>query len=260
MNHKPLFPALVLLVLILLVAMLAVPAQAGPGAQIYYYTPTPGLDGRIIYMIKDEDTCIGISLSNNISIDQLRLLNPSLNADCTLIPGQPLLLGVVTPEPTSSGPTPTPTLALPTPTPPKGTGQVCVYLYDDINGNAMPETGELPLAGGQVVLADLSGKTSLSGITLASAVEPFCFEDVDEGSYILNIGIPDGYNATTLTVYELTVHAGDESLIEFGAQINSQGGVPNNQGEKRSPILGILGAVVLLGGIGLAIYASRMKR
>jgi len=260
MNHKPLFSALVLLVLILSAALLAAPVQANPAAQIYYYTPTPGLDGRIIYVIKDNDTCISISLTNNISMDQMRLLNPSLNADCVLIPGQQLLLGVVTPEPTSSGPTPTPTLALPTPTPPIGTAQVCVYLFDDINGNAMPETGELPLAGGEIVLADATGKISLSGATLASAIEPFCFADVEEGSYILNVGIPDGYNATTRTTYELTVHAGDESLIEFGAQISSQGGAPNTGGEKKSPLLGILGAVVVLAGIGLAFYASRLKR
>ena len=37
-------------------------AQAAPAYQIPIYTPTPGPDGRIIYIVKANDTLLGISL------------------------------------------------------------------------------------------------------------------------------------------------------------------------------------------------------
>ena len=70
-----------------------------------------------MYIVKDNDTCISISLLNNISEDSLRSLN-NLKSDCTLQTGQVLLLGTAVPGLTPTvGPTSTPTPLLPTPTP-----------------------------------------------------------------------------------------------------------------------------------------------
>ena len=48
------------------------PAIAGQIAQAAYFTPTPGADGRIIYVVKSNDTCLSISLLNRVSLDNIR--------------------------------------------------------------------------------------------------------------------------------------------------------------------------------------------
>ena len=87
-----------LLALCGLFGLLAAPAAAAPQAQIYYSTPTPDVDGRIVYIVKPGETCLSISLLTGISLNDLRTLN-NLNEDCLLRENQQLLLAVVTEVP-----------------------------------------------------------------------------------------------------------------------------------------------------------------
>ena len=72
--------------------------------------------------------------------------------------------------------------------------------------------------------------------------------------------MPEGYNPTTETSYELVLEAGDEAYYNFGAQANSltesQNPVLPSDGD-RSPLLGIIGGLFLLAGVGVAIFALR---
>ena len=239
-------------------AALAFPVDAGAPAQVVYSTPTPLPDGRVIYKVQSLDTCISVALLHNISLDQLYTLNPSIRDECNLLIGQELLIALVTPEPTADL-NATPTLILPTPTPLKGTARICVYLFDDINGNARAETDEIPLAGGAGSISDRSGQISLTGQTTADG-KPVCFLEVPEGSYNVGVAPPQGYNPTTNMNYPLTLKAGDQSTLDFGAQVSAIA-APVEQGTSgRSPLLAILGGIILLGGIGLGFYARRFKR
>lgn len=239
--------------------LLTGPVQASTQAQAFYNTPTPNAQGQVIYKVKQGDTCISVSLLNNISLDQLRTLN-DLNEACVLNPGQNLLIATVVPQATQSGPAATATSALPSPTPFRGNGQVCVILFNDINGNAVPEDGEAAIAGGAISIADRLGRVSLSGVSTASFDEPTCFKDLPEGDYNISVAVPDGYNPTTRMNYALALKAGDSSRVDFGAQLNSQAlPTPVSEGG-RSPLLGILGIVVVLAGIGLGIYARMNAR
>ncbi len=250
---------LAVLALAVMAVSLALPARESPQAQAYYYTPTPDADGRILYVIKEGDTCISISLLNYVELDQLRILN-NLNADCVLIPGNKLLLGTAAEAPTQSGPTATPTPLLPSPTPFKGTGKVCVVLFNDLNGNALAEEGEMPISDGAISLTDRLGKISLIGKTGTSLEEPSCFADLPEGDYNISVAAPEGYNPTTRTDYTLSLMAGDTSTLDFGAQVSSNA-QPTPIGEGgRSPLLGLLGGLVILAGIGLGIYARFVSR
>jgi hypothetical protein len=74
----------------------AAPVRAAPPAQIPIYTPTPGPDGRIIYIVQANDTLLGIALLTGVPIEQLRALN-NLSSD-TIFEGQELLLGLGGPE------------------------------------------------------------------------------------------------------------------------------------------------------------------
>ena len=111
--HRKRSSAVVILSTVLLLAMVkplagrldfspTILVKAVPERQIPIYTPTPGPDGRIIYIVKPNDTLLGISLITGVSLDQLRGLN-NLTSD-TIYEGQTLILGLggpveVTPTP-----------------------------------------------------------------------------------------------------------------------------------------------------------------
>ncbi len=95
-------------------------------------------------------------------------------------------------------------------------------------------------------------------------LEPQCYEDLPEDDYTVSVAVPDGYNPTTETSYELVLKGGDETYINFGAQANAETlseaqVVPAPEGG-RSPILGILGGLFLLAGLAVAFFATRTLR
>lgn len=249
---------------------LTLPAQASPPPQLpQYATPTPGPDGRIIYIVQAGDNCTSISLKTGVSIDLLLGQNPTL--DCNLVVvGQQLLLGLggpaaYTPTP---GPSPTPTPILPTPTPFAGTTEVCILLFDDLNGDALRQPIEFGLDGGQVSVTDINGAYSQTQSTV-SEIDPdteepvrTCFLDVPEGTFNISMAVPEGYNPTSLISSRLVVKAGDTAFVAFGAQSKSvQAVAPQEPGDTgNSPLMGILGAVFLLGGLGLGWYALRLRK
>lgn len=235
---------------------------AYPDSQVFYYTPTPQTDGRIIYTVKQGDSCISIALLNNVSEDDLRLLNDLSGDACLFLSiGRELILGMAE---TDTGPSPeqTATLILPSPIPFNGTGDLCVLLFEDINGNTLidDDTVELPLAGGAISVNDRIGKVSLSEKT--NNTGEICFEGLDEGEYTVSVGVPVGYNPTMLNSATLKLSAGDTVRIDFGAQISSAGEVEIEEAPKanRSPFLGILGGLILVVGLAFGLYAIRIQR
>jgi hypothetical protein len=240
--------------------------QAAPGEpQAAYPSPTPGPDGRIIYIVKAGDTCEQISLMYGVSLEYLRLTN-QLDANCSLREGQPLMLGVGGPSSASPtpGPSPSPTLALPTVTPGSGgMAEVCVLVYNDVNGDSLRQTTEVAIAGAAVSLTSLDGTFSK---TLTTAINPdatvyqgMCFTNVPMGKYNVSAAVPDGYNPTVNLTSSVDVTAGDTSYIAYGAQARTVA-EPDNPGSKRSPLLGIVGIVFLLAGVGMGVYVWSLLR
>jgi len=237
------------------------PAAAAPARQIAIYTPTALPDGRILYTVKANDTLLSISLLTGVPVEQLRALN-NLSGD-NIIEGQQLLLGLAGPPEVTftPGPSPTPTPIIPTPTPQPGSGNLCVILFEDVNGDSIRQEEEPGLPGGQISINNRSGSVSFTTETTAGT-EYQCFEEIDEGDYTLSIAVPEGYNPTTMTSYALPLMAGDESYVDFGAQPNSEtlAEAPTPTGSGRSPLLGILGGLLIAAAIGLAVFAGRLIR
>lgn len=234
-------------------------ALAAAEPQSIVFTPTPGADGRILYIVQAQDTCMTIALRYlNGDVDKLRELN-NLDTDCVIIPNQELLLGTHL-EPTSTpGPSPTPTQPPPTATPFAGNGEICIMLYDDVNGNAMLEPGEAPIAEGAISIMDVKGEITRNGKT-ASQPDPVCFSDLPEKEYNISVGPPEGYNATTAMNYTLTLKAGDKSIMNFGAQLSSVAApVPVSEGG-RSPLLAIAGLLLLLAGVLTGVYFVFLRK
>lgn len=243
-------------VCLLVMIMFITTTGSYPLPQAYYYTPTPQADGRILYTVKANDTCISIALLNGITEDDLRALNNLQGDDCLYLQeGQQLLLGVLE-EPTATAEAVQTTLE-PTATPFKGNGTICIYLFNDENGNAMAEELELPLAGGEVSVRDRLSIVNLTGTTDDSG-DPICFEDIPEGDYDLSVAIPEGYNPTTVLNYTLNLLPGDVSIVDFGAQPSSRA-LPIFGEDNSSPFLGILGIVFVAAGVGLWFYLRKQS-
>lgn len=256
--------------LLLSAVVLTQPASANPNSQVVYQTPTPLPDGRILYIVQPNDSCLRIELLTGVTVEQLRTLN-KLDQDCTLSIGKELLLAIVTPEPTATiNPEISPTPLLPTPTPIKGNGTICLMLYNDINGDGFQGNNELLIGGGAVSITDRLGQVSETGMTTANPDSPFC-KDVPEGEYNVSVAIPDGYNPTTSTSLSIVVQAGSQGYANFGAQISSKlienqpsdaNITPeNNPGSNTGDLLlAILGGLLILLGLALAIYILVMRR
>ena len=243
-------------------------ANAAPPAQ-GFVTSTPGPDGRILYTVVAGDNCSSVAFQHGITVQQLRQYNTRLNDECTLIPGQQIIVGLVQIQ---TGPTagPSPTLAQPlaSPTPFTGTTEVCVLLFDDLNGDALRQETEFGIDGGAVSLTNLNGSYSQTQNTSADVdpdtSEPVraCFGDVPPGEYSVSMAVPDAYNPTMQVSYKLTVHAGDRASVDFGAQSKTEtsGGAAPVAGNNRSSGLGLVGLLLLLGGLGLGYYAYRSNQ
>ena len=258
-----------ILLIALLCLGLSLRAEAAP-AQQAAPTNTPDANGNIYYQVQNNDTCSGIAQAFSIPDFQLREQNPSINSDCTnLIPGQKLLislsasgLGVATatlgPLPTSGPPTVTPTAFA-------GTTEICVLLFNDLNGDALRQTTEPVITGGAISVTETTGKFSKTLVTTVNpdpnAYQGVCFSEVPEGNYNIGAAIPDNYNATMSLTYTLDVKAGDRAFVDFGAQSRDTTVAQPNPGNRSgvSPVLGFFGGFLLLGGLGLGWYALRLR-
>lgn len=230
--------------------------------QVPIYTPTAQPDGRIIYIVKEGDTITSIALINGISEDDLRGMNNIVGDIITV--GQELLLGFGGPpeEIITPGPTPTPTISLPTPTPQAGFGDLCILLFNDLNGDSLRQEEEASIPGGAISIKNRVGTVSES-VETGSGLEAHCFEQIPEGLFTISVAIPPGYNPTTNTSFDIELGAGDITYVDFGAQASSetvaQVAIIPEEGQK-SPVLGIIGGAILLLGAGLALFASRLMK
>jgi hypothetical protein len=226
-----------------------------------FLTPTPGPDGRITYIVQDRDTFYDIAAIAGISLQELYALN-GIQAGDFAIPGMELLLGLAGPvEPT---PLPdeitSPSPIEPSPTPRFNTGEICVLLFLDENGNARLEDGEGVVQEGQISVIDVNG-TLTAEATTGDDPEGICFDGLGGGDYSVSAAVPPEYNPTTTLNLPIRLQAGDIKYVQFGAQpsgaISDQ--INGNEGD-RSIWFGAFGVLLLVAAAGLAYYASRYSK
>lgn len=260
-TRLPFIVSIVFILLLLLGVSLPVRTSYAQG----FATATPNPDGRILYIVQEGDTCSSVALKHGIGMAQLRQFNTRLDENCTLAIGQTLVVGLSVANGPTSGPAPTLPSPTITPTPVSGTTEVCVLLFDDMNGDALRQETEFGIDGGAVSLTNLNGSYSQTQNTTSATdpdtAEPIraCFVDVPAGEYNVSVAPPDQYNATMMLTYTLTVKAGDRASIDFGAQSKAVtvSESADSEGGSRSSALGIFGLLLLLGGAGLGYYAYR---
>ncbi|MEA4811355.1 MAG: LysM peptidoglycan-binding domain-containing protein [Anaerolineaceae bacterium] len=231
-------------------------------------TNTPDSLGKIYYKVQPGDNCSAIAKKVGVTVQDIISFN-GLRQDCPIFEGNNLIIAMVSPVvntptkvPTA---TPDPALITPGPTPSGGAATVCIVLFNDLDGNGRRGDGETYLYGGVVGLNDSIGKVSLTGKTIAgdpAKTTPFCFNDVPEGSYNLTMAIPDDFNPTTAMNYPISVKVGDVATVDFGAQEKAPQPItgPVAPAGQKSPLLGILGALMLIAGLGLGYYMWRNRK
>ncbi|GAB4571080.1 MAG: hypothetical protein Kow0077_06770 [Anaerolineae bacterium] len=159
------------------------------------------------------------------------------------------------------------------------TGTVCTLMFEDVNPNRLREGGENLLAGAQISL--LQGDGEVGTHMTDGQSEPYCFDNLAPGEYLLVANPPSGYGMTTASTYEVTLSAGKRVTGAFGAAAGfvppvappAQGNAlfSDEAGQETDTVtdplqqvlnsvgyvvLGLAG-VVFVGGIGLAALLRR---
>ncbi|NIM95175.1 MAG: LysM peptidoglycan-binding domain-containing protein [Anaerolineales bacterium] len=224
-------------------------------------TPTPGPDGRIIYIVQEGDDFWTIAAFAGISLEELFALNGIQPGDYA-IPGTELFLGTAGPvRPTAEpaaveSPTPTPSSTEPA----VSTGEICILLFLDMNGDARLDEGELPLAGGQVSVIDVTGAIAVDATT-SDDPEGQCFEGLGAGDYNISAAVPVEFNSTTTMSLPVRLMPGDIKYVQFGAQPSAAVGEQLTDEERsRSTIFGVFGVILLVGAGALSYYVLRYER
>jgi LysM repeat protein len=265
--RKKMISILVLLVVFAFVSLaLDNPASASPVFQMTPFpTPTPNAEGAIIYVVQPGDTLWRIAAVSGVSLEELRVLN-GMDEDDVIVEEQELLLGTGGPvtQGTEEAPTEVPTPSEPTSTIGPGTGEVCVMLYNDVNGDSMRQESEVSIPGAAISVSERTGQYSSTANTEEIA-DPVCFGedgDMPEGDYNVTVAIPDGYNPTTVLSKAFELTAGDEVILNFGAQEGTEVIVeaPPPEEGGRSPILGAIGIALVLFGVGVGIFSARLAK
>ncbi|HQC64623.1 MAG TPA: LysM peptidoglycan-binding domain-containing protein [Anaerolineaceae bacterium] len=262
-----------------LLGQFAAPSRFASAQDAPFNTATPDANGYIYHTVRENEYCYTIAELYNTSVERIISLN-NLDLNCTIFVGRTLLVAIVTAtavpptaEPVPAQPTVPPQEAQPTqppadfvpePTAMLDTGKVCIILFHDVDGNGMRTDGENFLYGGEVSINDRTGTVSRVSTTVAGdpdTTKPMCFEQLPPGEYNISIAVPDGFNNTTATNHAITVVSGETITIDFGAQEATPEDM-NMQGEARalSPLLFILGGVILLSGLGLLFYMIRARK
>jgi hypothetical protein len=153
----------------------------------------------------------------------------------------------VTATPQNQEPVPT---ATPTPMP----GQICVLAFNDRNGDGQQSADENPLAGVVFALADSNGPKD--SYTTDGVSEPYCFVDLQPGSYTLTAKAPGGYSGTSPKTQIVAISGGKEDFV-FGARRGGAVATPTraSSGDGNGATSGLLGGAgrYILAGAALLV-------
>ena len=160
--------------------------------------------------------------------------------------------------------------------PATNTASICVILFEDGNNNRIQDVGENALPGGSVLLT--SNGTPAGEHSTDSTPDPFCFDKLAAGSYVIQASTPSGYGLTTPDQLRVQAYPGAQINVAFGAAkgvqavvpppADSSGTVANTSSDpaarSSSPLpnnLGLLvfaaAGIVLVAGMGISVILRR---
>lgn len=241
-------------------------------------TPEPqaATVGDTTYTIKSGDTLLKIALENGIALEELQRLNPTANAQ-TLQLGQELVIKRDSVRPSPTAPVPavgardavlgaTATL---TGTPTVGAACVQAFFDDDGSGSRAEQAEDLVP---QILFSLSKGGQPAGAYTSNGVDEPFCFENLPNGDYVIAATLLPIYQPST-PINDSIVVRGGRSYFSLGVRRIEDGGrnvsitpTPVPRAEILSvsnalSLLAILGGLLMIAGlIGFVISAFLRQR
>jgi len=89
-----------------------------------------------------------------------------------------------------------------------------VLAFDDRNGNGIKDAGEKLLAGARIELSNMQRTPIASHVTDGSS-EPYAFEGLAPGSYVVTETDPPGYTSSSQNQWAATILEGAELELHF---------------------------------------------
>jgi hypothetical protein len=136
----------------------------------------------------------------------------------------------------------------PAPSPTPATGQICILAYNDRNGDRQQDADENLLAGVVFTLSDANGPRE--AYTTDGVSEPYCFVDLQPGSYSVSAKSPANYSVTTEKTTVVALNGGMKTDILTGARRGGPLPTPTKEGGASSAagssLLGSAGRVILI--------------
>jgi LysM repeat protein len=210
------------------------PTSEVPPAPRATATALPG--GAVIHTVVEGDTLFGIALQYGVGLDELRRLNAgSLGPNDMLSLGQQI---VISGEPVAAiTPTPVPTEAQPITltlvpdesqpeetnvVPESGAASVCVLAFNDQNGDTIYQAESEALVPN--VTLSLVGTNGPGGTHTTDGLnEPYCFENLQPGNYVLRQNPPEGYQLSGPGEQGILLNAGQVYAVQVGYSRAGQG-------------------------------------
>ncbi len=181
-----------------------------------WISPTPDETGAIIVIVQPNDSMWAIAARAGITLPELLALN-NLTEQSIISPGDPLIVGYVTPEPTAEPTQPLPTLPPPTPRPTDAplVAAVCLSAFDDLNRNGTHDPGE-PLRAG-VAFTVYNSEAVVANYVTDGRSEPRCMGGLAPGEYRVTRSVTANETLTTPGDWALNLTAGSELRQAFGS-------------------------------------------
>lgn len=186
--------------------------------------PTERPDGAVVHTVVAGDTLFGLALEYGVSVDQIYELN-NLGPQSILSIGQEIVISVsggaaapvptATPEPDDADePAPEETQPIVIPVAPEGDqATLCVLAFHDANADSFRQGDEALLPNAQITLLGTSGPVAER--TTDGVSEPWCFDDIEPGQYILRHSAPPGYEETDGGQWNVVLAAGQTTTVEL---------------------------------------------
>ncbi len=256
-------------------------ANSVPAGSIQQATPQP--DGSIIHTVQRCETLTGIAVTYGLTLDEIRRLN-NLQSDVLRV-GQQLVVRAATeptPAPAPPTPTPGPTSVAEQPSGGEGgqpaeggsaevvdesaKGSICVMSYNDLNGNGLREPEEPKQPG--VTFAVSSSAATVGTYTTNGLDEPYCFTELDAGTYIVS-WVGDNLTPTSEQTWAASVAPGATVIREFGVSTGQAAGESDASGGASrggllpvwaTALIGAAGMVLFLTGAGIGGYFLLLRR
>jgi len=217
-------------------------------------TSTPRPDGAVVHVVQSGDTLFGIAIQYGIDSDELRRLNAgTLGPNDLLSVGQELVISgapinapTPTPVPTEAQPVTEPTVATVTTEPgataevgetASGAASLCVLVYHDRDNDMVrQEASEELLPNAALTLVGTGGPAGT--YTTDGISEPYCFQGLQPGNYVLRQTAPTGYSPSGPAEWGILLGEGQTYSLQIGCTSDGSvatGELPNDDNPEQLP-------------------------